>query len=431
MDYITSKSYKNEHSFDSVSDSIIITGKTIEGYYRNLEIYNAELEHNVLNQNLRKSKTYTVHHSDYNIIFEYIDLLVQLIRKTTDYEFNLIPNSVDIIRYEKGDCSGKHYNFSPVKNKYLKYYSLLFCLDSEAEGGEIKLYLPNKVITFDEIITTGEWILFRNDIDYEELILNAGHKLIMKIGVILLDFANTNYKIYENFQNLIDNKVNIINKFVNEGILPTYDISEYVFYRKYFEEDENIIPFQILIMNSDNKRSLFTSIGYFCVGNSNIIWDIEPIKMSKLKDNNLYNIECQKRLLKKFESIKCNDNELERILSLTIFLFWNVAIQIEQSDHLKSTSDDLDKFYDKYNLLSMIEHKIDSNLLKIKNSIGYDNLNTLKKHKYHSDVISKISNKHSKILNSFQQSTLEYKMKASHENNETYTVDLYFGFIKF
>ena len=123
-------------------------------------------------------------------------------------------------------------------------------------------------ITFFRAVTPNSWLIFKNTIEHESTLVRSsscglrpqsrlrqrrsGHKIVLKANLVhlhisphILHITKPPISPYANsFAKLIESKHSVITQFKSKpySVLPTYNISEYMFYRDCFKSDPNVIP---------------------------------------------------------------------------------------------------------------------------------------------------------------------------------------------
>jgi hypothetical protein len=469
MDFITSATFKNKNSIYKE----IITGIKLVTELKNLQfdnsaIYHKESKQNIFDGKLRSSKTHKIYyHDNSKIIFDCVDKLIEFINETQNTLFSLVPNDIDILKYNEGDFFKKHSDFIPVKNKYINYYTLLFCLDADCVGGETSLFVNDEEIKFTETITPLQWMLIKNEIEHSSNEIKSGHKIVLKANVIRVNLSNELYNI--EFDKLITARNNIIEDFTSktENILPVTSLSEYIFYRNCFKNRSDVIPFQFVTMNTDcmdvkiininhsdkklDKNENDKKILWFNIGNNNpiIYFYNKQLPNPKMDDdkenqndsnssdeenkNDINSKEIDQTITDILYSDVININEIKRAIGIMVCCFWSAALYINSDEnYINGTPSNENQ------ARIMVRQKIKKNFDKIqKHELNIFNIDVI------NDIDSKIFSKIkgmftdefiNKIFESFPSQTINYKVGGPYYCNENnyieYETDIYFGFVK-
>ncbi|XWV25225.1 hypothetical protein QJ856_gp0547 [Tupanvirus deep ocean] len=421
-------------------------------HFKNLDfstskLYHKNLKENVIDGSQRSSKTHKIFYGDNTkIIFQSLEKLIEHINEKKNTLFSLVPNDIDIIKYETGDFFNKHNDFVPIKNKYITYYTLLFCLDAKCEGGQTSIYLDeSNFIDFDETVTPDGWILFMNEIEHAGKKVESGHKIVLKANVVHINLSNVLFN--NEFDKLITARNDIIEKFVSKpgNIMPVYNLSDYVFYRNCFKDDSTVVPFQFIKINTthsysyinveninelanDNERDNYLSgCVWFNIGNCC------PIVSFNLKDTyDETSDEASDQVNEYIKSVIKNKNlnEIERSISLMICLFWACALTTDEND-----DSGLAIPTNKEGIEEIICEKIEENLKKIQKqeleAFSLDKINDIDR----KEIVSKFDNTFIDDINSrFVSETIHYHTGGAYFCNETgyeeVETKIYFGFLK-
>lgn len=272
MNYLTSSQFiLNKHVkidiYHEICRAINLCYNLKEKSFAPSNIYHKELQLNVLNDEVRSSQTQHLPYKSNQTIFRSIESLVEMINEANNTMFSLVPDEIDIVKYEKGDFFSKHSDFIPIKNKYITYYTLLFSLDANCVGGETRLYFNNQgeklneSFTFNETITPDSWLLFKNEIEHSSNKIKSGYKIVLKANLVHINLSNNQFN--SQFDKLIMAKNEIIDDFLskNNNILPTYNLADYLFYRDCFRNRADVVPVQFIVMKGD-KADLKLQYGY-------------------------------------------------------------------------------------------------------------------------------------------------------------------------
>src|SRR5579872_1073119 len=178
-------------SYLELTQALVSAIKLISSkYYANSRpslVYNTSTRKNITYAELRQSKTSKINYFDNQTIFKQVEQLIDFINDSYHTAFQLIPDDLDIIMYEKGDYFGKHVDFIPIRTPYMTYYSLILCLDADCKGGQTKLYFnDNTSKSFSETITSNSWLIFKNSLEHESVQLKSGHKIVLKANLVHL-----------------------------------------------------------------------------------------------------------------------------------------------------------------------------------------------------------------------------------------------------
>lgn len=462
MNYLAS-THSNTSNHSIVADicnGIRITSQLCKPNFSKSNVYHKESKQNVLDDSVRSSKTHKIYYRSSKTIFYLVEKLIDQVNKTNNTLFSLVPDDIDIIKYDKGDFFNRHDDYVPIKNKYIKYYTLLFCIDANCVGGETSLFMDKGEIKFTESITPGQWLLFKNEIEHSGNKIESGYKIILKANVINIDFGTNMH--YAEFDKLISAKNDIISKFLESEtgtILPIYSLADYLFYRNCFKHNSNIVPFQFITANgngtidltiiNDNKpieADIFSTglskaaekIFWFNIHNNcPIIYYKTPKSNNEDSDdedsddeNSSENINS---FVKKYIYDNLDINEIERAISLMISCFWSISISYNDEE----TNGPILDFDNKNDHIGkLIIEKIKENLSKVhaqeKNAF---NLSDIDRSKQISDYRDKFTNKFiSDIHSKYTTGTINYKTGGTYYCNETnyfdFQTDIYFGFAK-
>lgn len=156
--------------------------------FQKSNVYSTELKNNIINDAVRSSVTHKISYKQNKAIFLAIELLIEMINTTHNTIFSVIPNDIDIIKYNEKDFFARHTDFVPIKNKYVTYYTLLFCIGANCTGREKTLYVNNDKLKFSDPITPNDWIIFKNEIDHEGLLVESGYKIVLRANLIHVNY---------------------------------------------------------------------------------------------------------------------------------------------------------------------------------------------------------------------------------------------------
>ena len=441
------------------------------------DIYHKEQKTNLTEKSIRSSKTSKFNYETSKNMFSCVNKLIEFINNKCNTLFSLVTNDIDIIKYNNNDFFKRHNDFVPFKSKYITYYTLLFCLDANCHGGETAVYINDEQYIFSDTITKNRWILFKNEIDHESLPIKSGQKIVLKANVVHINLCEPEYNFA--FDQLLEIRNEIIRDFKSAkyNILPLYNLSDYIFYRKCFENNNNIIPFQIIFNNSEicsdqfdiistnskepieqiylknedgdgkNNHLIWFNIGNNfpiirfipkLTGNANCGDNDKTIVESDTSENSVDSSKLireeihetlEQTIYRKTNNLYLSTkiNEIERIFCLMIYYFWYHTLGFSEENRIMDT--------DPQNIKKLVIKKIKENINKIQ-SKEYE-VFKLKKlnYKLDAEVIKKIFNEKliKKIFNSFKAETINYKVGGQYYCNENnyleYRADLYFGFI--
>ena len=367
MDYISSTTLENDSNKDLLD--LIYAGINVSLELKNLffeqsEVYHVESKKNISEKNIRSSLTHKFYYNQNQTIFGCVDNLIEMINRKYGTLFTLIPNDIDVIKYERGDFFQRHKDFIPIKSKYATFYSLIYCLYGDSVGGETIIYDGDSPTKFTETITKSGWVLFRNDLEHESLPIESGTKIVLKANVLHTNLSVQSYNIA--FDKLVGAKNSIISEFksTKKGILPVYDLGEYLFYRKCFENDKNVVPFQMICAYGDFDHEIeFSTENVRC--DNNIIWlNVGNTPLIQLSTQNLIkndklneNAEALDDIKKQIKNIKNNiqngdiDKESDEMKQLEYMLEYNIKNKKIYENELSGyhrRSKILSKFIDKF-----------------------------------------------------------------------------------
>jgi len=460
MQYLTSTQLSLDLN-DSSLMKIIIDGIQIVAQIQNLiyepsKIYHTKSKQNIIKENIRSSKTYTIKYLSSPNLFNAINKLIDLINVNQNTLFSLIPDEIDIIRYDSNDFFKKHNDFVPFKSKYINYYSLLFCLDADSIGGETCLYLNDSNIKLRETITPNHWVLFMNEIEHESLKIESGHKIVLKANVVHIDLSQPQFNLA--FDQLLTTRNDIINNFksTKNNILPIYNLQDYLFYRRCFENDPTVIPFQMICMDSENNNfniihnekssdhALNNHIVWFNVGSNYPI--VKFLRKENLDENNLDEDDSDENdsdednkndsdefINKKIIKLMSNDeiNEIQRVITLMIYYFWCCALYHESGD----AECQVNMNTKRSSINTQITKKIKENIQKIQEK-EFEIFQIEKiRMDFDTDMINKIFTNEfiNNICKRFTSNTINYQIGGLYYCNQyeyqEYKSEIYFGFV--
>ena len=250
MDYLlpTIKSESHLELIQSLVSAIKIVAQKYHTKFRPGQVYDTKNAENITYADLRKSKTSKINYYDDQSIFKQVEQFVGFVNESYHTAFQMIPDDIDIIMYTEGDYFGKHTDFVPIKTPYMTYYSLILCLDADCQGGQTKLYFPDKTHKiFIETITPNSWLIFKNSIEHESTMVKTGYKIVLKANLVHLTLSpNRGYN--DSLVKLVDSRNLTISKFKSKplNVLSANTLSEYLFYRDCFKSDLDVIPFQFI-----------------------------------------------------------------------------------------------------------------------------------------------------------------------------------------
>ena len=369
------------------TDTIVANINLDQLDYEQSKVYETNTKKNIHEESIRKSKRKIITNTNENkSLFENVGDLINQINNSTDSSviFDLIPNDLDVIKYDPNDFFKRHHDFVPIKTNLLKYYSLLLCLDADCTGGETIVYHDDTQTIFNQTVTNGKWVLFQNELDHEGSKVLTGYKIILKANVVaipkLKNFNST-------MQLLVDTKQKIIDEFVSakNNVLPVYSLQEYLFYRRYFQSDPTVVPFQSLVGGTNellkltNMNSNETTLkeGYRD-GNKVIFFNIFNglrIKSFSFVDNfdedfnhdrnNYYGYENdgQEKINSQIDDgnkilfTATKDNEIYEAIRLMLYYFWSHAYIFSKEDE----SNPNDEWFtpDLKDIKKFVEEKVD------------------------------------------------------------------------
>ncbi|XWV26484.1 hypothetical protein QJ857_gp0585 [Tupanvirus soda lake] len=450
MNFITSSHLDCQNPiYKEIVNSIACSVQLKNLDFSTSKLYHKDLKENIIDGSQRSSKTHKIYYDENTkIIFQSVEKLIEHINEKQKTLFSLIPNDIDIIKYENGDFFNKHSDFVPIKNKYITYYTLLFCLDANCVGGQTSIYLDDSnSIDFDETIIPNDWLLFMNEIEHAGKTVESGHKIILKANVVHINLSNVLFN--HEFDKLVTAKNDIIEKFVlkSGNILPVYNLADYIFYRNCFKDDSTVVPLQFIEVNTVNvyPNIEIQNVNGFVNKNNNtvqasskIIWfnigDCCPIISFEMEDeDNDDEKSNQNRVNECFKSVIKNKNlnEIERSISIMICLFWVSALYFNENEdspfsEIPTNKEDIEE---------LICEKIEENLGKIQkqelDAFSLDKLPNIDL----DNITSTFTNEYiNKIINSFISETIHYHTGGAYYCNENDYAEvetkIYFGFVK-
>lgn len=430
------------------------------------KVYDTVAKDNVYLHSLRSSKKVQLLGQDpkaaplFKSMQSFIDKTVNA--QSHGLAFDLIPNDIDIIRYDAGDFFGRHADFVPIKSSFVEYYSLLICVDvsNDLQGGETVLYLPSEP---DDVckntVTLSGWLLFPNTVEHESLLVKQGRKIVMKANVVTFGSSLA----HPTMRLLVDTRSDIVKSFLasSGNVLPMSSLSDYLFYRKYFDGDETVVPFQFLAgSNCQSARPSneeISKIHYFSIYNSIPVVDFaingeafyDRYDEEEQKDNHddLRNDRGSRRVAvkanKNFERFKTTvlptQNEIVNAFSMMQYYFWTAALQFSGNDNEFRPYGQMERIAIG-DIASAVEKKVTHNMQMMqKVEIEAFALPPLsvserifaarqeKKARFDTETIEAIVSK-------FGKSSMSYYAGGLHYCNETYydefSADIYFGFFR-
>jgi hypothetical protein len=250
MNFLTSAFVNNNDVYKCIIEMLQCSVPLKNINFEESKIYDIKHKENIIDISHRSSKVHKIYYNQSQGIFKSIEKLIDMINEKKQTLFTLIPNDIDIVKYETGDFFNRHSDFVPIKTKYLSYYTMLFCIDANCIGGETSLFLDGENrIDFSETVTPNEWLLFRNEIEHCGNQVISGHKIILKANIVHTDLSNCLFN--PQFDKLISAKNEVITDFMSKSgnILPIHSLTDYIFYRNCFKDCENVVPFQFLKCN--------------------------------------------------------------------------------------------------------------------------------------------------------------------------------------
>lgn len=415
MNFLSSSTVNTSELLDIISQGINLSAQLKTINYEASNVYDTHEKVNVQEKSIRSSKSHKFYYQNNQTIFNCVEKLVSYINSHCGTLFTLVPNDIDVIKYDTGDYFHRHTDFVPIKSSYVGFYSLLFCLDADCVGGETCLYIDGKKKKFNETIVRNEWLIFKNELEHEGLEIKSGHKIILKANLVHTNFSTIEYNPV--FSGLVMARNQVIENFKSKknGILPLHSLGEYVFYRKCFEHDKNIVPFQLVVTDalinclriseiqglkkqgrskSDRNATLWLN-----VGNTPIIqfrpsdYDMLDVHPRHLQDNyankdfgdtladdipkNKDDPKIEKIISKYMnnefdetihpinsylQKLVSNDklNEISKSISVMMCLFWCAAIEHSKYDEYRISFPTTEE-----SVVDLIHTKIEENMLKI------------------------------------------------------------------
>lgn len=154
-------------------------------------VFDTQKSENIVDQNVRKSKT--LHVKDPQLLsFVESHILVSIMEEFPELKITLARDYVTFIKYDVGGFFDWHVDFEKVTingGKYTKEMHLLFCLRAPEEGGELLLKKDGETIIIPAPKTLNSVVIFDKLLEHRAEEVKVGQKIIMTVDV----FANTVY----------------------------------------------------------------------------------------------------------------------------------------------------------------------------------------------------------------------------------------------
>ena len=149
-------------------------------------VYNRISKENVTNKHLRASKK--IEYRDNNI-FDYIETNIVGILNNIgdDYQFSLIRNDVEIVKYEVGDFFKPHQDYINFDSNEFKNYTLIINMKPCIKGGATVLHFDDEQTIIKESGQKyGNILLFQKSIVHEGEMIEEGSKWLLKCNLICM-----------------------------------------------------------------------------------------------------------------------------------------------------------------------------------------------------------------------------------------------------
>jgi len=342
-------------------------------------------------------------------------------------------------------------------------------------------------VKIKETKKTDKWLLFRNKLYHEGEKLKSGRKIILKANIIAINKIKITLPDNDAFGMLFYVRQHTIDQFNKKknNVLLASSLQEYVFYRKYFEKNIDVVPFQALFAERSRLKFLNIFDGYpvvkfdkfgsynpddyccdYLAGNSeddlqdaqddikdshgyeyNVLNGSDSDRDSDSDDSNdssdenglnldekslcvlsYASIPAQVENVSKYLRERRNKNgEIESIIELMLFYFWGNALQFENSGNIRLQD-----------IRGLIKKKVSDNLKKIKKMDRKvfdinDMINPMNPSSV-APYVEKIFSDQEWIDDHIKYNTIEYKHGGSYHCNESvyeeYVANLCFGFLK-
>jgi hypothetical protein len=142
------------------------------------QIFNRTTREHLMDSEIRSSKK--VEYKDKNL-FAFVDehIIPVLNQNELDFNFMLIHDDLQVVKYSKGGHFNKHQDFVNFTSNEFQNYSFVLCVKSCSEGGETILHFDEKPFKFDTGKKLGSLLLFQKDTIHEGCKVVEGEKQVL------------------------------------------------------------------------------------------------------------------------------------------------------------------------------------------------------------------------------------------------------------
>lgn len=192
MDFIEYITHQSDHKIIDFINEKINTLKP-SSIKETSTLYNKITKNTESNQKIRKSFKFNVFDQE---LFAYVKVILSNMR-VTEYECQIIFDELELLVYEPGGFFLPHTDFEKLKSNTFQMYTMLIGLNSDVVGGETVLCCTSdlkseneqsqstELKVFNESITKGGVLIFRNDLEHASNVVMTGIKNVLKVNLIL------------------------------------------------------------------------------------------------------------------------------------------------------------------------------------------------------------------------------------------------------
>lgn len=155
-----------------------------ESEYIDSKVLDTNLKKNVIAPEIRNSLQKRFKDGEsFRLIEEEVLSHINNENENENFSMKLVYSEIDLIKYEVGGFFKRHHDFVHFVSDTMKCYSLLICLEGDCVGGETKLYIEDEEYTIAHSKKPRHYLLFRNELDHEGVVIKSGKKVILKVDL--------------------------------------------------------------------------------------------------------------------------------------------------------------------------------------------------------------------------------------------------------
>jgi hypothetical protein len=311
------------------------------------QIFNRTTREHLMDSEIRSSKK--VEYKDKKL-FKFVDkhIIPVLNNNELDFNFMLIHDDLQVVKYNKGGHFNKHQDFVNFTSNEFQNYSFVLCVKSCSEGGETILHFDDKPFKFETGKNLGSLLLFQKDTIHEGSKVMEGEKQVLIGNLICFPKSKKEDCLIVTFPTTPNQFIIPVSKLPKESVYYSFyhfsKSSETQIYH-YLEEKvdlKNFMKFYFSIIDSEPVET--EKMDYIGVNVSNTFYNLNHF-LNFSKDNilivpkkeyfSLIHSEIPKRILP-FQYVHLSVGVMNSCFGLgfTTISFWHVILQNFSQIHI-------------------------------------------------------------------------------------------------